>query len=551
MKVTIAQLNPIIGDFRGNIDKAKSAIQQARNEGSKLICFPEMFITGYPPRDLLERHDFIHCSQIALNELIVYAKLLSEITIICGTILPNNKSHGLGLYNAAVVIQNGKLLFSQNKTLLPTYDVFDETRYFDHSEKNLVFEYGKHKIGLTICEDAWYDSEFFKKERYEINPVASLVKKGASIIINLSASPFQAAKQTLRYKLIHSHVIKHQIPFILVNQIGGHDELIFDGHSMVFNAKGHLLELLPGFQEKIVTVDMEEITNIQFEPMDDIEAIYKALITGLKDYLLKCGLKKVVIGLSGGIDSSLVACIARSAIGSENVIGVAMPSMYSSRGSIDDAEQLARNLGITFKIVPIESIYRAYMNLLESDFSGLPVDVTEENIQARIRGNILMSYSNKFHAMTLATGNKSELSVGYCTMYGDMSGGLSVIGDVPKTIVYKLANYVNQDMEIIPKNIILKPPSAELKPDQKDQDTLPPYEKLDAIIDLYIDQMKDYKEIVQAGFDSDTVKWVIRTISKNEYKRRQAAPVLKITSKAYGMGRRMPIAAQYKFAWDH
>lgn len=550
MKITIAQLNPIIGDFRGNIEKAKRAIQRSIQDHSELICFSEMFITGYPPRDLLERPDFIDHAQAAMNDLINYSRQCPEILIICGNVIPNKRQHGHGLHNAAVVFQDGSLLFSQSKSLLPTYDVFDETRYFDPSKNSMIFESGNMKIGLTICEDAWNDPESYLSERYEIDPVASLVKKGASIIINLSASPFQTGKQAMRYKLIQNHVLKHHIPFVLVNQIGGHDELIFDGHSMVFDAEGNLLKLLPGFKEDVVTVDLETVKNIRFTPTEEIEAIYNALVMGLRDYLLKCGFGKVAIGLSGGIDSSLVACIACDVIGPTNVTGIAMPSMYSSSGSLQDAKLLADNLGMPLKIIPIEPIYIAYIQALQSDFAGLSQDVTEENIQARIRGNILMAFSNKFHALTLATGNKSELSVGYCTMYGDMSGGLSVIGDVPKTIVYRLADYINRQKVIIPNNVISKPPSAELKPDQKDQDTLPPYEILDKIIDLYNDQMKSRNEIVAEGFDPGIVDWTIRTLSRNEYKRRQAAPVLKVTSKAYGMGRRMPIAADYKFAWE-
>ncbi|MFC1568636.1 NAD+ synthase [bacterium] len=546
MKITLAQLNPTIGDFSGNIEKAKSAIQMAENDKSDIICFPEMYLTGYPPRDLLERDDFILHAEQALKILVQFSAQFPDSMIICGSILPNKSTYQMKLNNAAIVILNGKIIFSQSKALLPTYDVFDETRYFNPADTFNLFKWKQHYIGLTICEDAWNDPEVYLNRRYQIDPVEKLVEKGATLIINLSASPFNLQKTTLRYQLIKNHVNKHQIPFVLVNQIGGHDELIFDGHSMVFNTKGDLQQMLPGFKESVTTVEINNAHSfINFNPLPESESLYQALVLGLKDYLSKCGFQKVLIGLSGGIDSSLVACLASEAIGPENVLGIAMPSKYSSNASLDDAKLLADNLNISFKVVPIHEMYNAYLASLKEHFIGMPQDITEENIQARIRGNILMAFSNKFGGLTLATGNKSELSIGYCTMYGDMSGGLSVIGDVPKTMVYQLAHFINRDREIIPQNVLDKPPSAELKPDQKDQDTLPPYDILDKIIDLHVDQMKSYQEIVNQDLDPKIVKWVIESISRNEYKRRQAAPALKVTSKAFGMGRRMPIAAKH------
>jgi len=550
MKITIAQLNPTIGDFSGNLKKAGNAMQTARKDGADLVVFPELFLTGYPPRDLLERNDFIQNAKNALLQLIADSRQVPDLAVICGTVLSNNGSLKKQLSNAAVVIHNGKLVFSQDKSLLPTYDVFDETRYFVSSQQYQVYHWKNEKIGLTICEDAWNDPELFFHGRYSFDPVEELVRKNASIIINLSASPFHIQKEALRYRLIQNHVKKHHVAFLLVNQVGGQDELIFDGRSMVFHSSGELQNILPAFKEHIETIDLNaKKRTLSFNQAPEIESVYQALTLGLRDYLMKCGIHQVVIGLSGGIDSSLVACIAKEALGSENVLGIAMPSMYSASDSLRDASILADNLKISFLNISIKEIYDSYMQSLKDFFSETLLDATEENIQARIRGNILMAVSNKFGYIPLATGNKSELSVGYCTMYGDMSGGLSVIGDVPKTMVYQLARFINHDKEIIPENVLTRAPTAELKPDQKDQDTLPPYEILDRIIDLYVDQMRSYQEIVDQGLDPDTVQWVIQTISKNEYKRRQAAPVLKVTSKAFGTGRRMPIAAKYQFGW--
>ena len=546
MKIISAQLNPTIGDFNGNLEKIR-LILSGHESQADLIVFSELFLTGYPPRDLLERKDFIDQAEKALRRLLTISRDFPANSLLCGTIRPTRKNTGAKLYNTALLISNGKILFEQNKSLLPSYDVFDETRYFDPSENIDVFNFSGHKLGITICEDAWNDPDAGPSRMYNKNPLDILFKKNASLFINLSASPFCDGKEMIRYKLMSNHAKKYKKPFIFVNQIGGNDELIFDGRSMAFNEKGELISLSPSFAESVQFVDLNERTAaISFSAQTDVAAIHDALVLGLRDYMQKCGFKTAVIGLSGGIDSSLVAAIASQALGPENVYGIAMPSMHSSGESVKDAEKLSENLGINFEIISITKTYHQYMDILGPLFKNKDEDITEENIQARIRGNILMAISNKFGSLTLSTGNKSELSVGYCTMYGDMSGGLSVISDVPKKMVYKLANYINRNGEIIPEQIISKAPSAELKPNQKDQDTLPPYDTLDQILNYYLDQKLSREEIEARGFDIETVNWVIERVNQNEFKRRQAAPGLKVTSKAFGMGRRMPIAANYK-----
>jgi NAD+ synthase (glutamine-hydrolysing) len=546
MKITIAQIDPCIGDFKSNHEKMISAIKIAGESQADLICFSEMVITGYPPRDLLERSDFIRASDRALHELVAYSGQVRGLPIVCGTVIPHKKG-GNGLWNAAVVLLNGRIELIQPKTLLPTYDVFDEARYFDSAETAGLFDWKGTRIGLTVCEDAWTDPDAFFHNRYRIDPIDRLAKQGADLILNLSASPFQIGKQQLRFKLIQNHIKKHRIPVVLVNQVGGQDELIFDGRSFALNRDGSLLHILPGFQEDTKTVHLDQTKPIPYPETDEIETVYHALILGLRDYLDKCGFCKVVIGLSGGIDSAVTACIATESVGQEQVLCVSMPSQFSSKGSVNDAALLAKHLDVHFLTIPIEPIYSAYLDTLSGPFHGLDTDETEENIQARIRGNLLMAFSNKQGSLTLATGNKSELSVGYCTMYGDMSGALSVIGDVPKTMVYALARWINRKKEVIPNSILVKPPSAELKPDQTDQDSLPPYDLLDRIIKLYVDQALCIDDILRQGIDEKTTRWVIQAIAKNEYKRRQAAPTLKVTTKAYGIGRRMPIAARYDY----
>ncbi len=546
MKITLAQLNPTVGDFRGNLKKIEHGLKKVQHDHSDIIVFSELFLTGYPPLDLLERKDFIDKAQKTLDKLLELSITFSKTAVLCGTIQPTNQKRGKRLHNSALLIQNGKILFRQNKTLLPTYDVFDEARYFEPATNIDVFKFKDETLGITICEDAWNDPTLQSSNIYNTNPVGILSKKGATLLINISASPFNMGKEETRHSIFQKHAIQYQKIFIYLNQTGGNDELIFDGRSMVFNKEGQLIWLAPPFKEHIQTIDLSNQPPSQtYLQQDKIEAVYEALTLGIRDYMNKCHFQKVVLGLSGGIDSALTCCLASGAIGPDNVLAVAMPSLYTSKASVEDAEQLATNLGVQFKNIPITPIYQKYLDHLNDHFHNKSQDITEENIQARIRGNILMALSNKLGCLTLSTGNKSEISVGYCTLYGDMSGGLSVLGDVPKTLVYQIAEYINRDNEIIPRRIIEKPPSAELKPNQTDQDTLPPYDILDKILHLYLDKGYSKEEIISEGLSTDTVDWVIQAIEHNEYKRRQAAPGLKITTKAFGIGRRMPVAAVY------
>jgi len=547
MRITIAQLNPIIGDIKGNLKKIVDTLSLRKHDSSDLVIFPELFIVGYPPRDLLEKKWFIKNTQQAIQKLISISAEYPQTGILVGTPQPTKKQTGRGLYNSALLIYQGKILINQNKTLLPTYDVFDEARYFDVATEVQVVPFKDKTLGISICEDAWNDPELWPKRFYPFDPQEILAKKGASVFINISASPFHFGKEKVRFRIFQNHAKKHHIPFIFVNQVGGNDELIFDGRSMCIDKNGIPIEILPSFKEQVKTIDINRpgIPNL-YKPQKNIESVYEALLLGLRDYIQKCGFSKVVIGLSGGIDSAVVCCLAKEAIGSKNVLGITMPGPFSSKGSAVDSKKLANNLGIQIKEIPISSIYNSNVDSLKKHLKiGEEVDVTLENIQARIRGNILMAISNKFGYLVLSTGNKSELAVGYCTLYGDMTGGLAVISDVPKTMVYKLAHYINRKTEVIPREIIEKRPSAELKPDQKDQDTLPPYDVLDSILHYYIDEGYSLKEILELNFNPDIVKWVIKAVDKNEYKRRQSAPGLKVTPKAFGIGRRMPIAARY------
>lgn len=547
MRVTIAQLNPLIGDVNGNLEKIISTLSKSKKDLPDIVIFPELFLSGYPPRDLLEKSWFIQKIEKNIKTLLSISKEYPETGIIFGAPLRIKKKTGKGLFNTAVFVFQGKILDKQYKSLLPTYDVFDETRYFDPAAEIHVTPFKDQILGISICEDAWNDPDLWLKRFYPFNPLEILANNGATLFINISASPFYIGKEEIRFHIIRNHAIKHQIPFIFVNQVGGNDELIFDGRSICVDKNGKPLEVFPSFHEHIQTIDTKlNRKSVNYHPQNKIESVYEALILGLKDYIKKCGFSKVVLGLSGGIDSAVVCCLANEAIGNSNVLGVTMPGPYSSKSSIEDSRKIANNLGIQFKIIPISSIYKTYIESLTEPLKlNNEIDVTLENIQARIRGNILMALSNKYGHLVLSTGNKSELAVGYCTLYGDMSGGLAVISDVPKTMVYKLAHFINHKSKVIPEEIIKKKPSAELKPDQKDQDFLPEYDILDQILNYYVDEGYSLENILDLNFNPEIVKWIVNAVNRNEYKRRQVAPGLKVTTKAFGMGRRMPIAAKF------
>lgn len=544
MKIAIAQINTRVGDLKNNFAKTLEYIQRARKSGADLVVFPELSICGYPPEDLVERKAFVKKNVEALEALLPHT---TGIGVLCGFAQPNDSAEGHPVYNAAALIDDGKLIGIQHKTLLPNYDVFDEMRHFEPAKEKKVFSFRGMNLGIGICEDSWNDKDFWKQRLYHTDPIEELIRQGADILLNISASPFHVNKNLLRLKMFKSIAQKYQIPCLFTNLVGGNDSLIFDGSSFALNAEGEILAQATPFAEDLAIVDMNNGRSVPNSwAMNDEEQILEALMLGLSDYLWKCGFKKAIIGLSGGIDSALVATIAAKALGKENVIGVLMPSRYSSGHSTGDAKALAEKLGIEYRTIPIEPMYQSYLDSLKPQFGGLPEDITEENIQARIRGNILMALSNKLNAMVLSTGNKSELAVGYCTIYGDMCGGLAVISDVPKTMVYRLSRWINRSEEIIPENTITKAPSAELKPNQTDQDSLPPYDVLDGILKSYIEDVKEEDEIIALGYDAVVVKKVLKLVDRNEYKRRQAAPGLRVTTKAFGFGRRNPIAQGWR-----
>jgi NAD+ synthase (glutamine-hydrolysing) len=535
-----------MGDIDGNTKKLVDVLASSESHGADLLVFPELFVQGYPPRDLLEQPWFIELGARALAAICDASRLHPEKGVLFGFAMPRDRPHGKRLANAAVLVSNGSVLFVQDKSLLPTYDVFDESRYFDPALSRTPFDFKGERLGITVCEDAWNEGLLWEKPPYDINPIAELAAQGATLFVNLSASPFYLGKEQKRLSLMQDHARRHGRPFVLVNQTGGNDELIFDGSSMAVDKNGTLRLLLPSFSEAIRVVDTDDFgPEVKGPDHNPAQSAYCALVTGVSDYLRKCGFKKALIGLSGGIDSAVTAVLAADALGPDNVWGVTMPSRYSSAGSVDDSRALAQNLGIRFSVIPIEGPFGAFLETLAPAFEGTKPDLTEENIQARIRGAMLMALSNKFGHLLLSTGNKSELAVGYCTLYGDMNGGLGVISDLPKTMVYKVAQYINRSSEIIPRSCIAKPPSAELRPGQKDQDTLPPYDVLDRIVELFVEDGRSASQIAAQGFDAKTVAWVISQISRSEYKRRQAAPGLKITPKAFGSGRRFPLAARY------
>jgi len=547
LKIAMAQLNPVVGDITGNLKMMDDLWSNCCAKETDLLIFPELFLVGYPPRDLLERPAFIDRVKMAIQDILRLSLEYKETGILFGAPLPTGKKTGHGLYNSAILIYDGKILLTQHKSLLPTYDVFDEARYFDPADEVEIVTFKGLRMGISICEDAWNEPDLWKGAViYDFDPITELAKKGIDLLINISASPYFLHKEDVRCRLMSKHAKDLGVPLIYVNQVGANDELIFDGQSMFVDKNGEIAALFPAFEEQVETIDTEMTGKADLDPpREAMHYLYQSLVLGISDYFRKSGFSKAVIGLSGGIDSALTACLAVAALGKENVLGVSMPSVYSSAGSVDDSQELAKNLHIEFKIIPIADIFSVYLDTLQEHFAGKESDVAEENIQARIRGNLVMALANKFGAMVLSTGNKSEIAMGYCTMYGDMCGGLSVLADVPKTVVYELSNYINKNQEIIPWATIEKPPSAELKPGQVDQDTLPPYPVLDAILNYYIEENLSSDDIIAKGFEPETVRWVIKTVNRNEYKRKQAAPGLKVSSRAFGAGRRMPIAARY------
>jgi NAD+ synthase (glutamine-hydrolysing) len=543
VKIALGQINPTVGDFTGNADKIVEFAQRAQAAGAGMALFPELSVCGYPPRDLVERTSFVARNREAIERI---AARTRGIAVICGLVTPAEADTGKSVMNSAALLEDGKLAFLQSKMLLPTYDVFDEMRNFAPARSQMLFLFSGQPMALTICEDAWNDKTFWDKRLYTFDPVEALMQAGGKLLLNISASPFWLGKRELRRDMLAAIARNYRVPVVMVNQVGGNDSLVFDGSSLVLDREGNVIAQGKSFEEDLICFDSERLTGEIHSQIEGQEAsAYAALVLGTRDYVRKCGFSQVLVGLSGGIDSALTAVIAAEAVGPANVLGVGMPGPYSSRGSIDDACALAANLGIGFKLLPITEITESFNRTLQSVFAGRKEDVTEENIQSRARGMLLMALSNKFGALVLSTGNKSELGVGYCTLYGDMAGGLAVISDVPKTMVYGLARYVNSHRPVIPQGSLEKPPSAELRPNQKDSDSLPAYEILDPILEDYVEESRTAEQIAATrGFDLAVVKRVIRMVDGSEYKRQQAAPGLKISGKAFGYGRRFPIAAK-------
>jgi NAD+ synthase/NAD+ synthase (glutamine-hydrolysing) len=546
MKIALCQINTTVGDFEANVQKVLAFLAKAKEAGCGIALFPELTLTGYPPRDLLDRLSFLQEAQKALQKV---AEGAQGILAVVGTI-QENRGSGNPLFNVAVAVKDGKILYTQKKTLLPNYDVFDEARYFcPASEPEPLFVYEGLKIGVTICEDIWNVEGLSTHRLYRLDPVQELAKTKPDLVLNLSASPFHAAKLSVRQALLKDLTDRVKAPILYCNLVGGNDELVFDGCSMVMDVGGTPFAEGKAFEEDFLIYDTANPSlQKSARPWLETETVYQALVLGTRDYVLKCGFEKVLLGLSGGVDSALVACVAAEALGAQNVLGVTMPSPYSSKGSVEDSLALAKALGIAFEEIPITPVFNEAVKTLNPFFGGKPQDLTEENLQARIRGLYLMALSNKFHRLVLSTGNKSELSVGYCTLYGDMCGGLAVISDLPKVMVYELSRYVNEKAGrlVIPENTLTKAPSAELRPNQKDQDSLPPYETLDAVLNLYIEKNQPAAAIRRAGFEAELVSDILRKVDGNEYKRRQMAPGLKVTTKAFGMGRRVPIAQKFR-----
>jgi NAD+ synthetase len=546
MNIGFLQLNSTIGDFAANVKKLQAGYEKAIRQGAEFVLAPELFLCGYPPRDLLLRNDFIEANLAALGES---AKIAGPVPLCVGYVNKNPERPGRALQNAAAILQNGKIVWRTIKCLLPTYDVFDEDRYFEPAKTVAPFEFNGCKYAVTICEDIWNDEDFWPERLYRRDPVKEAISQGARVVLNISASPWHDGKENVRLEMLRRVARDEKIPLAHVNLAGANDELIFDGHSVALDSTGNVITMGRGFAEDVFVADLAAPgappTTGGFNFPKREAQIFSALSLGIRDYVRKCGFKSVILGLSGGIDSALTAVLAVDALGKENVLGVAMPARYSSEGSRTDAESLAKNLGIRFELLPIEPMFLAVENQLKNIFANLKPDQTEENLQSRLRGTTLMALSNKFNGLVLTTGNKSEMAVGYCTLYGDMNGALAPLADVFKTDIYKIARWVNREHEVIPQSSIDKPPSAELRPNQTDQDSLPPYETLDAILDLYVVKNLGREQIIEKGFNQAMVHDVLNKVNFTEYKRRQAAPGLKISSRAFGMGRRIPIAQRF------
>jgi len=544
MKIALCQKNTIIGDIEGNKKRIIDGYKKGIEERADIVIFPELALVGYPPLDLVEKKEFREAAAKAASDI---AGLTGSTALLFGSITESNQNIGTDIHNSAILCYNGKIQFIQHKSLIPNYDVFDEMRYFDPAKEVFVHEFKGIRLGISVCEDIWNDEDYWFRRRYVNDPVKDLIKKGIDVLVNISASPYSYGKREDRRRMLSVLTSADKIPLVYVCVAGAQNDLIFDGASMCFNQQGELVKLGKKYQEDFIIFDTDE----KYEPVKSVEALFEeevfnALIFGLKEYADKQGFKKVVLGLSGGIDSALVACIAVEALGKENVHVILMPSEFSSEGSITDSMKLIENLGISYDKVSIQPVVDKVIEQMQPVFGNKPRDITEENIQARTRGIYLMSYSNKYNAMLLTTGNKSEMAVGYATLYGDMAGGLAVIADVYKTDVYKIAEYINKDKEIIPRNIITKAPSAELRPDQTDQDSLPPYDILDRILRLYLEENKEINEIAEVMNDRKLVEKVLRLVDKNEFKRYQAAPALRVSKKAFGYGRRYPIVQGWR-----
>ncbi len=556
MKIALAQINPTVGDFVGNTKKILEFADRAAELGAELAVFPELAVCGYPPADFLEKKAFIARAEQALAEIAAWTAVPGRPEILCGTVMPSTSPVGKHVRNVAALMSGGKVSFMQQKMLLPFYDVFDEQRYFEPATQQALTSVAGEPLAITVCEDAWNDKSFWPRPIYKIDPVEVLMREWEAqpkelagrqrIILNISASPYWQGKPEVRQRMLAALAERHGAYVVMVNQVGGNDSLIFDGSSLVIRPDGEVAARAASFAEDLVIFDTKDAAPVAQDAVtDEVAAMWTALVLGTRDYVLKCGFRKVLVGLSGGIDSALVAAIAVEALGAENVLGVGMPSEYSSLGSIEDARRLAKNLGIRFELLPIHDVFAQYQIVLKSLFAGTPFGLAEENIQSRIRGALLMALSNKFGALVLTTGNKSEMSTGYCTLYGDMVGALAVIGDVMKTRVYALSRYANREHEVIPQATLEKPPSAELRPEQLDTDSLPPYDVLDPILEAYVERYCSAEQIAEdQGVDVALVRSVIQLVERSEYKRQQAAPVLKVTRKSFGMGRRFPIAVK-------